>query len=150
MMAYFLDGQKLFKPNLHVGNIDRVDICCLEKKLQILLKGRASHQETVSFANCVFLHGTQYTKDMLISAGELSGLPEFYRILNIWVDTEKVLFVAGKFSSWYMEHYRSYQLDSCYTELALLSPEDLNDYHPLTGYTVAGKLIVTPIMCLLH
>lgn len=149
-MAYFLDGQSLFKQKLSVGNIDRVDIYCLDQNLQTLLKARDCHQKTVSFAKRVHLHGTQYAKDMVISAGELGGLPEFYRILNIIVDCEKVLFVAGKFSSWYMEHYRSYQLDGCYTELALLSPEDLNDYHPLTAYTVCGKLMVTPVTCLLH
>lgn len=150
MMAYYIDGQCLFKPKLHVGNIDRVNIHCLEKKLQTLIKKRGSHQETVSFARCVNLHGTLYAKDMIVSAGELSGLPEFYRILNIYVESEKVLFVAGKFSSWYLEHYRSYQLDNSYTDLELLDPEHLNDYHPLTAYQVAGKLMVTPITCLLH
>lgn len=41
-----------------------------------------------------------------------------------------------------MEHYRSYQLiDSCYTDLEILDPETLNDYHPLALYTVAGMLV---------
>lgn len=104
----------------------------------------------MSFAKCVYLYGTQYVKGMIISSGQLSGLPEFYKILNILVDSGKVSFVATKLSSWFMEHYRSYRLDSSYKDLEILDPEDLNDYHALAEYCVAGQLMVTPVMCLLH
>ncbi|XP_055088194.1 uncharacterized protein LOC129457400 [Periophthalmus magnuspinnatus] len=144
MMGYFLDEQTLFKPQLQVSNVDIVDICCLEEKLQTLIKEKYPHQDTVSLAKCVYFRGTQYAKDMIISAGELSGLPEFYKILQILVVSENVYFFAGRLSSWFMEHYRSYQLDNSYTDLQLLDPEPLNDHHPLTAYCVAGKLMLTP------
>ncbi|XP_063336328.1 uncharacterized protein LOC134631700 [Pelmatolapia mariae] len=40
-----------------------------------------------------------------------------------------------------MEHYRSYRLDSSYKDLEILDQEDLNDYHPLAEYCVAGQLM---------
>lgn len=150
MMAYFLDGHSLFKPSLHVDNIDTVDICFLNENLQKCLKLKYPQVKAVSFAKCVYLYGTQYVKGMIISSGQLSGLPEFYKILNILVDSGKVSFVATKLSSWFMEHYRSYRLDSSYKDLEILDPEDLNDYHPLAEYCVDGQLMVTPVTCLLH
>lgn len=150
MMAYLLDGHSLFKPSLHVDNIDTVDICFLNENLQKCLKLKYPQVKAVSFAKCVYLYGTQYVKGMIISSGQLSGLPEFYKILNILVDSGKVSFVATKLSSWFMEHYRSYRLDSSYKDLEILDPEDLNDYHPLAEYCVDGQLMVTPVTCLLH
>lgn len=81
-----------------------------------------------------------------MSAGECSGLPEFFRILHILLDKSwKVYFVTARLSSWYMEHYRSYQLiENCYSDLEILDPETLNDYHPLAAYQVARTLMVTP------
>ncbi len=151
MMAYYLDGQNLFKPKLYIGSADRVKISSLEEKLRIAIGKKYPHQNTVFLATEVHLHGTQYVKGMIVSAGQCSGLPDFYKILNIVVNFEKVSFVTTKLSSWYMEHYRSYQVvDSSYTEIEILDPEALNDYHPLTDYQVAGKFMVTPRTCLLH
>lgn len=76
---------------------------------------------------------------------------EFYKLLNIVVNFEKVFFVTAKLSSWFMEHYRSYEvIDTSCVDVKILDPEDLNDYQPLTAYQVAGKLMVTPRTCLLH
>ena len=151
MMAYFLDGQNMFKPKLYTGDVDTVEISSFEEKLRMVIKKKYPNQETVSLAKEVNLYGTQYVKGMIVSAGQCSGLPDFYKILNILVNFEKVSFVTTKLSSWFMEHYRSYQLiDSSYTDTEILDPEALNDYHPLAAYPVAGKLMVTPKTCLLH
>lgn len=87
-----------------------------------------------------------------MSASECSGLPEFFRILHILVDKWwKVYFVTTRLSSWYLEHYRSYQLiDNCHSDLESLDPESLNDYHPLAAYQVASTLMVTPRVWLLQ
>lgn len=151
MMAYYIDGQNLFKPKLYIGSVDRVKISSLEEKPRTAIEKKYPHQDTVSLAKDVHLYGTQYVKGMIVSAGQGSGLPDFYKILNIVVNFEKVSFITTKLSSWYMEHYRSYEvIDSGYTDIEILDPEALNDYHPLTAYPVAGKLMVTPRICLLH
>lgn len=151
MMAYHLDGQNLFKPKLYIGNVDTVKVASLEEKLMAAIKKRYPNQETVSLAKDVCFYGTQYVKGMVISAGQCSGLPDFYKIQNILVNLTDVSFVTTKLSSWFLEHYRSYQLlESSYAEIEILDPETLNDYHPLAAYQVAGKLMVTPRTCLLH
>lgn len=64
-------------------------------------------QDTVSLARDVHLDGTHYVKGMVVSSGQRSGLPEFYKILNIVVNLQKVSFVTSKLS------YRSYQVIDC-------------------------------------
>lgn len=151
MMAYYLDGHNLFKPKLYIGNVDMVKTSSLEEKLRTVIEKKYPHQDTVSLAKDIHLYGTQYAKGMIVSAGQCSGLPDFYKILNIVVNFEKVSFVTTKLSSWFMEHYRSYQVsDSGYTDIEILDPEALNDYHPLAVYPVAGKLMVTKRTCLRH
>lgn len=152
LMAYLLDTQQLFKPKLHVGSVDRVKISSLDEKLRTVLEKKYPNEDDVSLAKEVHLYGTQYVRDMIVSAGECSGLPEFFRILHILVDKWwKVYFVTTRLSSWYMEHYRSYQLiDNCHSDLEILDPETLNDYHPLAAYQVARTLMVTPRAWLLQ
>lgn len=150
MMAYYLDCQNLFKPKLYIGNVDIVKTSSLEEKLRNVIEKKYPHQDSVSLAKDVHFYGTRYVKGMIISAGQCSGLPDFYKILNIVVNFEKVSFVSTKLSSWFIEHYRSYQVTDSSTDIEILDPEALNDYHPLAAYPVAGKLMVTPRMCLLH
>lgn len=146
LMAYLLDTQQLLKPKLHVGSVDRVKISPLDEKLRTVLEKKYPNEDDVSLAKEVHLYGTQYVRDMIVSAGECSGLPEFFRILHKLVDKWwKVYFVTTRLSSWYMEHYQSYQLmDNCHSDLEILDPETLNDYHPLAAYQVARTLMVTP------
>ncbi|KAK0130960.1 hypothetical protein N1851_034359 [Merluccius polli] len=152
LMAYLLDTQQLFKPKLHIGSVDRVKISSLDEKLRTVLEKKYPNEDTVSLAKEVHLYGTKYVRDMIVSAGECSGLPEFFRILHILVDKWwKVYFVTTRLSSWYMEHYRSYQLiGNCNSDLEILDPETLNDYQPLAAYQVARTLMVTPRAWLLQ
>lgn len=141
-MAYYLDDQNLFKPKLYIGSVDRVKISSLEEKLRTAIGEKYPHQDTVSLAKDIHLFGILYVKGMIVSAGQCSGLPDFNKIRSIVVNFEKVSFVTTKLSSWYMEHYRSYQVtDSSYPEIEILDPEALNDYHPLTEYPVAAYCI---------
>ena len=148
-MAYFLDGHGLFKPKLHIGSMDNVKISSLDEKIGTVIQKKYPSQDSVSFAEDVNLYGTQYVNGMILSACQCSDLPEVFEILNILVDFEKVYFVTAKLSSWFLEHYRSYQLiDSCFMDTEILESEALNDYHPLTAYQ--GQLMVTRKVCLLH
>ena len=151
MMAYHFDGPNLFKPRLYIGNIDTVRTTSLDELLRTAIKRKYPHQDTISLAKDIHFYGTHYVKGMIISAGQCSGLPDFYRILGIVVNLDQVPFVSRKLSSWFLEHYRSYEVvENGYGDIEILDPEVLNDYHPLAAYTVQGKLLVTPRTCLLY
>ena len=61
-MAYFLDGQGLFKPKLHIGSMDNVKISSLDEKIGTVIQKKYPSQDSVSFAKDVHLFGTQYVK----------------------------------------------------------------------------------------
>lgn len=80
-----------------------------------------------------------YMEPTKVSAGQCSGLPEFYKLLNIVINFENALFGTTKLSSWFMEHDRSYRvIDTSCLYVEILDPEDLNDYQPLTVYQVGS------------
>lgn len=62
-----------------------------------------------------------------------------------------VSFISIKLSSWYLEHYRFFELvENIRPEIEILDPESLNDLGPLQAYKVAGKLMVPLKVFLLH
>lgn len=74
---------------------------------------------------------------MIISAGQCSGLPEFYRIVSIMVVDNSVSFISDILSSWYLEHYRSFELvENIHPDIVILDSESLNDLSPLQAYEV--------------
>lgn len=110
MFAHFLEGHTLFKPQLHVESLKVVETGCLDTALRAAVTKKYPQQKTVSLSSDIRLQGVRYVKDMIISAGQCSGLPEFYRIVSIMVVDNSVSFIADKLSSWYLEHYRSFEL----------------------------------------
>lgn len=144
MIAYYLDGQSVFKPQRYVEGVKVVAIASLDATKRSAVSLKYPHQESVSLSSDVHLHGVRYVEGMVISARHCSGLPEFFKILDIVVETDKVTFVSRKMASWYVEHYRSYELfESCYAEVDILDFEALNDHQPLPIYSVGGKVFVT-------
>lgn len=74
---------------------------------------------------------------MIISAGQCSGLPEFYRIVSIMVVDNSVSFISDILSSWCLEHYRSFELvENIHPDIVILDSESLNDLSPLQAYEV--------------
>lgn len=73
------------------------------------------------------------------------------KIATILVNAEEVAFICQRLSSWYVEHFRSYELveHTCADPL-VPDPDVLTDYHPLAAHTVGGKLMVTPRTFILH
>lgn len=94
---------------------------------------RFGDADTVGLTPHVFLNGTKYSKGMILSAGSTSGLPDFGKILEIYIVLAcQVCFVIEPFTAYYVEHLRSYHLvKKNRTECLLVKPEDLNDYVPL-------------------
>ncbi|KAL6455036.1 hypothetical protein MHYP_G00365210 [Metynnis hypsauchen] len=84
---------------------------------------------------------------MIVSAGNRNGQPEFFKIMSVMVCAEKVSFITKRLSSWYMEHYRSYEIvESDYAEVLVLDPDDLSDSHPLTAYKVGEKVLLLRVV----
>lgn len=137
MFAFFLEGHSLFKPQLYVESLKVVETGSLYTKLRAAVTKKYPQQKTVSLSSDVRLQGVRYVKDMIISAGQCSGLPEFYRIVSIMVVDNSVSFISDKLSSWYLEHYRFFELvESIRPEIEILDPESLNDLGPLQAYKV--------------
>ncbi len=151
MMAYHLDSGNLFKPKLYVENVKVVRISELDPSLKCEIQTKYPHLDSVSLSNTIHLHGTQYVAGMILCAGQCSDLPEFHRIATILVNAEEVTFICKRLSSWYVKHFRSYELvEHTCTHHLVLDPDVLTDYHPLAAFTVGGKLMVTPRTFLLH
>jgi len=144
MIAYHLDAQSLLKSELYVEKVDVVCISLLDATLRCAVQRKFPHLHTVSLSKDVCLHGTQYAKNMVISAGHCNGQPEFFKIVSILLCSANVSFISKRLSTWYIEHLRSYELvESNYPDMVVLDPGDLNDYHPLIPYSFGEKVFVT-------
>lgn len=147
MLAYHLESQNLFKAKLYVEKVKVVKVSELDASLRGQIEETYPNLHTVSLSKTVHLHGTQYAEGMILSSGQCSGLPEFHKIVYILVHTEEVTFICKRLSSWYIEHFRSYELVEHHSsEIVALVP----DYHPLQAYKVGGKLMVTSRTFLLN
>lgn len=116
-----------------------------------MIKRKYPHLETVSLSKDIFAWDLICRKYDYVSWTLCSGLPEFYKIVTMVGDPEKVAFVGKKLTSSYLEHFRSFELvENIYADTEFFDPEALNNHHPLTAYTVGVKELMTPKVCLLH
>ena len=82
---------------------------------------------------------------MVLSVGQTSGLPDFGRLLEICLVAGRITFIMELFTAAFLEHLHCYQLTKRDPEvIAVVDRDDLNDYIALAGYTVEGKLLITP------
>ncbi len=82
----------------------------------------------MSLESDVHLHGIHFIEGMILSSGQCSGLPDFFRILCVLVNANKVAFLCKRLSSWYIEHYRCYTFSET-SAIEILVQDDLNDPH---------------------
>lgn len=137
MMAHYLSGPSLFSPSLSVQNIKTVSTCSLDIPQRNVVKNKYPHLQMLSLASDVHMYGTLFSEGMILSAGECSGLPEFFKPVTVLVhsSSNKVSFLCRKLSSWYIEHLWCYEVSET-TDIDILEPEDLNNPYPLTSYAV--------------
>lgn len=149
MMAHYLDVPSLFPPVISVQKVKHVRTCTLDVQQKAAVLQKYPHRRDVSLTPDVHLNGTHYSKGMVLSSVEESGFPEFFRILSMLVNGNTVSFICRKLSSWYVEHYRCYEVsDTCTTQI--LEPEDFSDHYPLISYNVQGKAMISLKRFLLH
>lgn len=140
-MAHYLNGPSLFSSPLSVQKVKSVRTCTLEPLQRTAVQKKYPAKQVLSFAPDVHLHGIHFSEGMILSSGQCSGLPEFFRILRVLVNANKVSFICKRLASWYIEHYRCYEVSET-SAIEILEPEDLNDHQPLTSYTVQGKSMI--------
>lgn len=149
MMAHYLNGPSLFSSPLSVQKVKTVRTCTLEELQKTAVRKKYPHKEVLSLASDVHLHGIHFSEGMILSSGQCSGLPDFFRILSVLANANKVAFLCKRLSSWYIEHYRRYEFSET-SAIEILEPDDLNDPHPLTSYTVQGRNMIALKRFLLH
>ena len=80
---------------------------------------------------------------MIVSVGSCSGMPEFSKIQNILISNEEVALILEKLTSLYIEHLHAFEVvERTNAQVHVNLLHERNDYHPLTGYSIGGKLLV--------
>lgn len=110
MMAHYLNGPSLFSSSLSVQKLTTVRTCTLDELQKTAVKKKYPHKDVLSLASDVYLHGIHFSEGMILSSGQCSGLRDFFRIISVLVNANKVAFLCKRLSSWYIEHYRCYEV----------------------------------------
>lgn len=145
MLAYYLEMPTIFKPSIETGKSSVVSVDILDVAIREALRSKFKDLNSVSLTSTVYLNGTKYSKGMVLSVGQTSGLPDFGRVLDICVVDCCISFIMELFTAAFVIHLGCFQLarrDPAVT--VVVEPDNLNDYTPLAAYLVEGKLLVTP------
>ncbi|KAK0131462.1 hypothetical protein N1851_033865 [Merluccius polli] len=79
------------------------------------------------------------------------GFLTFAKIAKILVVSQKVSFIVELYTAWYIDHLRCYELCRNDTlDISIVDPQNLNDYTPLSLYTIQGKHYVSAKAFLLN
>ncbi|RXN24230.1 sterile alpha motif domain-containing 3 [Labeo rohita] len=92
----------------------------------------------------VTIDGTDYAPGMFVSAEACGGLPQFWRIDEIFLVNNNVSLLCSSFESWYVEHVRCYELSPMPGRLSVFQILDLNDTITLAAYFIDGRLMLSP------
>lgn len=151
LLAYHLKSSSIFKPALEVTNVESVSLDILEFSVKTVIQRKYNNVEIVRLASTACLHGTTYSEGMFVSFGQTSGLPDFGKIKKVVIVEKKASFIVELFPAWYVEHLRCFELCKCQSShLIVLDPEHLNNFAPLSVYTIQGRNPISPKAFLLH
>lgn len=154
LLAYYLKSSSIFKPALEVTNVESVSLDILEFSIKTAIQRKYNTVEIVRLASTACLHGTTYSEGMFVSFGQTSELPDFGKIKKVVIVEQKASFIVELFTAWYVEHLRCFdKYELCKSQsshLVVVDPEDLNDYAPLSLYTIQGRNLISPKAFLRH
>ena len=144
MQAYVIDSPSFFKPELQVSQLKTVRTSLLEPNQRVSIERRYGHRNTVSLSTNVCVHGTSYSKGMIVSIGSCSGIPDFCKILHVLITDGEMSLILEKLTSLYIEHLHAFEVvEVTNAEVYVNLLPELNDYYPLTAYRIGGKLLVS-------
>lgn len=142
MMAYHLGTSGTIKSALFVCNVSTVPVEVLNDDWQRAIKQKYPNLEYVQLTKTASYYGTEYSKGMILGHGSTAGLPDFIQVSQIIILQGKLIFIGKILTSWYNEHFRSYEV-SCTRSVVLVGVEELADFYPLAAYKVDGKFMVS-------
>jgi len=143
-MAHQLYSCSFPKPLLEVKKFSTVSIDVLKDDIAQAVKHKNPNVKEVSLAKNVIYNGFNYRLGMILAHGSIEGMPAFTEIIQMVVLKKELVFIVRKLSSWYMEHYRAYQLEiSPSKEIEVLEASQLTDPYPLADYTVGAMRLIT-------
>lgn len=93
-MAYHLDGQSLFKPDINIEKVKAAQVSSLDSPHRNAILAKFPNADTVNMFCKVQLFGTEYAPNMIVMSGQGFGQPEFYKLLSIVVCSDKVSFLS--------------------------------------------------------
>lgn len=109
------------------------------------VENKYANQTSFSLTTKATVHGTQYSRGMILCIGNGNGFPEFGQIDHILICGTEVAFIVHRLTSWYIEHFRAYEINqSTHCDVAIVTPQELVDFYPLTAYNVDGRRMVVP------
>lgn len=79
---------------------------------------------------------------MILTYGSTGGLPDFVEIIQMFILESSLYFIVKKLNAWYLEHLRSFLLETC-KEVNLVHHLSLQDVHPPAAYRLTGMHVVT-------
>nr|XP_020445017.1 uncharacterized protein LOC109953925 [Monopterus albus] len=144
MVSYYMRSSSFEKPTLEVTNVSTVPVDVLKKEIVQSIEHKFPGIKEVHLTRSVSTKGVCFKKGMIVAHGSTSGLPDFGQIVHIFVVQERLCFIVKRFSGWYSEHHRAFELTACPTkEMDLIELSDLADDYPLADYFVGSLRMVT-------
>lgn len=137
-----LHDSNVTKSSLSVTTTSQVSVDVLKDGIKDLVQHRYPQVTVVHIANDVHFSGTNYKPGMLLCYGFTADLPDFSEVLQIILVCNELAFVVRLLSTWYNEHFRSYELEHT-GNIQILEQKEMVDYYPLAAYTVAGRRLTT-------
>lgn len=141
MMAYSWQ-QNIAKPALVISKVSPLPLELLHVDIQESVKKLFPQLTIVHLSNTVTYHGTRYSAGMILPYGSTGGLPDFVEIIQMLILENSLYFIVKKLNAWYLEHLRSFLLETC-KEVKLVHHLSLQDVYPLAAYRLAGMRVVT-------
>ncbi|XP_026114794.1 uncharacterized protein LOC113093153 isoform X1 [Carassius auratus] len=143
-LAHQLYSFNFPKPLLEVKHCSTVSTDVLKDEIAQAVKQKHPNVKEVSLTENVIYNGFNYRLGMILSYGSIEGIPAFTEIIQMVVLKNELAFVVRKLSSWYIEHFRAFQLETSPSkEIEVLEPSQLTDPYPLVDYTVGAMRLIT-------
>ncbi len=114
MISHSIFSSSCEKNNLKVEQVSTVPLDVLKEEVAISLSQKYPDLTVVNLAHNVYVDGINFRSGMIIVHGFVGGLPDFAEIVQICVLTDGLAFTVKKLSSWYREHYRSFELQGMF------------------------------------
>lgn len=141
MMAYNWQ-RNLAKLALVTSKVSSLPLEVLHVDIQESVKKLFPQLTSVQLSNTVTYHGTRYSAGMMLAYGSTAELPDFVEIIQMLILESDLYFIVKKLNAWYLEHLRSFLLETC-KEVSLVHHNSLQDVYPLAAYRLDGMRVVT-------